>query len=98
MLKGCQRKIILLRNTGSSIFEEAYFVLKADADTSQTLSEADMVNEARRIVEANTLHADARHSQLLPKLKTKQGNSGIGWFFAGCAFSTVVAGLFLLIF
>ena len=28
MVRGCQKKIIHLRDTGSDLFEEAYFILK----------------------------------------------------------------------
>ena len=40
MVKGCQRKIYYLKNTGSKYFEEAYLVLKREengkAQASQT--------------------------------------------------------------
>jgi hypothetical protein len=28
MVRGCQKKIIYLKNTGSEVFEEAYFVVR----------------------------------------------------------------------
>lgn len=99
MLKGCQRKLILLRDTGSNIFEEAYFVLKADADARQNLSESDMVSEARRIVEANTLRLGMHDDNQPPSTKTTRDKTAyFGWFFAGCVFSCAFLGLFLLIF
>ncbi len=52
MLKGCQRKIIMLKNTGSNIFEEAYFVIRDSALRSH-VSEADMIAEANRIIREN---------------------------------------------
>lgn len=52
MLKGCQRKIIMLKNTGSNIFEEAYFVIRDSALRSH-VSEADMIAEANRIIRDN---------------------------------------------
>lgn len=51
MIKGCQRKIIYLKDTKSAVFEEAYFVLRPDAPQSAHMSESDMVREAGRIVE-----------------------------------------------
>ncbi|NLK38978.1 MAG: hypothetical protein GX303_01845 [Clostridiales bacterium] len=98
MLKGCQRKIILLRNTGSNIFEEAYFVLKADAEARQDLSESDMVSEARRIVEANTISLGQHNTQAPPKESTKNKNTCFGWFLAGCVFSCLIVSILLLIF
>ena len=50
MLKGCQKKIIMLKNTGSKIFDEAYFIL-SDSAIASHCSQSDMIAEANRIVE-----------------------------------------------
>ena len=50
MVRGCQKKIIYLKNSGSDIFEEAYFVIKSDIRYEET-SECDMIEEANRIIE-----------------------------------------------
>ena len=50
MIKGCQRKIILLNGSESSLFESAYFVLKKNAESGKA-SHTDMVREANRIIE-----------------------------------------------
>lgn len=55
MFKGCQRKIIMLKNTGSGIFDEAYFVIKESAAASMRVSENDMIAEANRILNENKL-------------------------------------------
>ena len=47
MLKGCQRKIILVKDTGSPLFSEAYFVLSEEAEDKRG---DDIVEEATRIV------------------------------------------------
>lgn len=46
MLKGCQKKIIFLKDTGSDFFEEAYFVIKPEYDS---MNEDNIVCEATRI-------------------------------------------------
>lgn len=46
MLKGCQKKIVFLKDTGSDFFEEAYFVIKPEYDG---IKEDDIVCEATRI-------------------------------------------------
>ncbi len=51
MIKGCQKKIIHLKNTGSPYFEEAYFILKDDS--THLLCENDMVKEALKIAESS---------------------------------------------
>lgn len=51
MLKGCKKQMIVLRGTGSEIFDEAYFVLKNGVN-AETCGGA-MLTEANRIVEEN---------------------------------------------
>lgn len=48
-MKGYQRKVIHIKNTGSYLFDEAYFVLSRDGE-SLRLGEDDMVTEANRII------------------------------------------------
>lgn len=50
-MRGYQKKIIFLKNTGSSLFEEAYFVLKNEGEGNS--SHATLVKEANRIIEEN---------------------------------------------
>ncbi len=50
MIKGCQKKIIHLKNTDSPYFEEAYFILRGD--DSSKFSENDMIREAMKIAES----------------------------------------------
>ena len=51
-MRGCQKKVIFLKNVGSPIFEEAYFVLRCD-NSSEMKSTEDMICEANRIIEEN---------------------------------------------
>ena len=48
-MKGYQRKVIHIKNTGSYLFDEAYFVLSRDGEDLK-LGEDDMVTEANRII------------------------------------------------
>ena len=48
-MRGYQKKVIYLKNTGSSIFEEAYFIVKPEQ--KKTASTTEMVDEANRILE-----------------------------------------------
>ena len=41
-----------MKNTGSSVFEEAYFVLSPDAEKKNT-QKSEMITEANRIIEEN---------------------------------------------
>ena len=62
MLKGCRKQMIVLRGTGSEIFDEAYFVLKK-SDERRSLHEQErksMLLEANRILEENRVEGSAR--------------------------------------
>ena len=50
MLRGCQKKIVFLKNTGSKLFDEAYFVISDKAD-SEKICRTDMITEANRIID-----------------------------------------------
>ena len=47
MIKGCHKQIVFLKNTGSELFEEAYFILKPNAYNKK---EDDIILEATRII------------------------------------------------
>ncbi len=49
MVKGCQRKTIHIRDTGSKYYEEAYLILRPGAFDGERESE-EMIDEAMRIV------------------------------------------------
>ena len=61
MVRGCQKKIIYLKNTHSDLFDEAYFVIKNDTEY-ENISECDMVEEANRILD-ESFFIDAEKSK-----------------------------------
>ena len=50
MLKGCQKKIVFLKNTGSKFFDEAYFVIR-DKKSEDNTSNTDLIIEANKIID-----------------------------------------------
>lgn len=74
MLKGCRKQMIVLRGTGSEIFDEAYFILKSDAEKGKMGANASarpskrfsgrdqttMLLEANRILEENRIEDGLR--------------------------------------
>ena len=50
MLRGCQKKIVFLKNTGSKHFDEAYFVISEEGEKS---TPPDLIKEANRIIDEN---------------------------------------------
>lgn len=49
MVKGCQKRTVHIRDTGSKYYEEAFFILKPGAFDPE--SQGDMLEEAIRIAE-----------------------------------------------
>jgi hypothetical protein len=94
MVRGCQRKVIFLKNTESKIFSEAYFIV--DDKSSQTC-EADMVREANRIIEENL--ARGAHYCGREKRGIRRATSailrGIPAFVLGGGVATVLCLIFL---
>lgn len=90
MVKGCQRQIVLLRGTGSELFEEAYFILKPE---KADLPQAQMITEANRIIEENTQRKKRASAVTAPRggrllfflLGLLSGGSFLGmlWLFWG---------------
>ena len=85
-MRGSEKKIIYVRDTGSRIFEEAYFVIRRGiCDEESRPSENDMVREAARIVAENgsVYPATARRSRRKAKILS---------FLAGAAAASALIG------
>ena len=93
MVRGCQRKVIFLKNTESKIFSEAYFIV---GDKAPEVCEADMIREANRIIEENLARGARERGR-------KGGRSrlfisalrGIPAFILGAGIATVFCLVFL---
>lgn len=48
-MRGYQKKVIFLKNTGSHLFDEAYFVMSQKGEDA-AVEQSDMVFEANRII------------------------------------------------
>lgn len=72
MIRGAQKKMIVVRTHNSRMFEEAYFVMRQNADTPDGGN--DILREANRILEGNLSgcgqerRAKARRRQRLERL------------------------------
>ncbi len=51
MVRGYQKRVIFVKNTGSELFDEAYFVLSERG--SEKEKKTDMIKEANRIIDEN---------------------------------------------
>lgn len=50
-LKGCNKKIVCMKNVDGRLFEEAFFILKEEQAGAD---DGDMLEEANRLLAANT--------------------------------------------
>ncbi len=51
-MRGYQKRVIYMKNPGSAVFEEAYFVIKENGRSEG--DSPDIMDEANRIIEENT--------------------------------------------
>ncbi len=88
MLKGYERKLIMIRTKDSAFFESAFFVIKGDACKNRG-NRAGMVEEARRILNESGDVRVARENKKWRALLT---------FFVGFLLgSTITLGFWLLL-
>ena len=95
MLKGCQRRIIMVKDTGSKYFDSAYFVIKHDLPSSSL--ESDMLAEAHRMIDAceikNASSEKSSTSAVSAASKRKKLSStlmGLMLFLAGVSLAATV--------
>lgn len=86
-MRGCERKIIMLKGTDSEIFDEAYFLLRRDFE-GRGRREEEIVREAQRIVDKNTTR----------RRTAKFDRRALLFFLAGMAAGAAGAVIFALIF
>lgn len=88
MIKGCQKNIIHLKDTGSPYFEEAYFIVKRGSDI-EALGD-DIIKEATNIVENSVRTAKSR------SFIQKQAKGRV--FFFGLSSASLIFGIVMLIY
>ena len=59
MVRGYQKKVIFLKNTGSHLFDEAYFIMSREGE-SAAIDQSDMVFEANRIIRESIGGSESR--------------------------------------
>lgn len=92
MIKGCNRRVIVMRETGNDMIEEAFFVLRSSA-TKHGFCEEDIIKHATGILEKSNF--DSRFSHISMNVsKKKDGRkkplSFLLGMVLGCVLSAVV--------
>lgn len=85
MFDGAEKKVIVLKNTGSGYFEEAYFIVKEKSKQRQKPTDSDMIKEANRIIRENLISAQYESEAENPTERKKPFI--LKWFMLGAAFS-----------
>ncbi len=94
MIKGIQKNIFVIKNTGSSIFSEAHFMLREDMPLLPT--NTDMLLEAKRIISENVVSPDSVMKSL--GSRKRERNIRIALFFAGMILGGAVSAVLMLVF
>jgi hypothetical protein len=83
MLRGAEKRMIVVRTRDSRMFEEAYFVVRPEVDRGMG-TETDMLREANRILEGSA--AENRYGRIPCPEVPRCGSGllrGLVWFFLG---------------
>ena len=49
-MRGTQKRVVYLKNTGSDMFEEAYFIIREKLSVDSSSFENELIKEASRII------------------------------------------------
>lgn len=90
MLRGCQKKIVFIKNTGSKVFDEAYFVISGKEGVPSLTDEA-MVDEAKRIIDDATFGDKGNGLFCSKNLKM------LGIFSIGAVVSSLITSLIFIL-
>lgn len=90
MVKGCRRSMIVLRDTDSTLYEEAYFLLREEIP-SPFPPQSQLIEEANRIVSGNLVAAAGRR-----KRRACSVSEGALWFLSGLLVGLGIAFLLML--
>ena len=89
MLRGCQRRVIHLKDPKSQLFDEVYFIVREQNENQTPASFSEMMKEAHRIIKDN----------LPEEERIKRARRRV-WSLVGVSFGlgVSVSVLFLLLF
>ena len=89
MIKGCKKNVVWVRNTGSDMFDEAYFIV-SDKGSEKCTTESDMLKEASRIIseEPSASYFSTPHRKKEKMSILAMGRAG--WFMIGASVTTAL--------
>lgn len=96
MLRGAEKRMIVVRTRDSRMFEEAYFVVRPEADRGGG-DEPDMLWEANRILETSIAGCRGESGRASSLLSRREILRRAVWFLAGLLSGGGVVGLLWLL-
>ncbi len=84
-MRGYQKKVIFLKNTGSHLFDEAYFVMSREGEVAD-IEQSDMVFEANRIIKESLKGNESR----IGRERAREKRNFLIPFFLGALISSAL--------
>lgn len=94
MLKGCKKNVVYVKNTGSEIFEEAYFIV-SDSKEAKGRADSDIVSEAGRIISCSPIASYFTEGK--KEAKSKKSSGRLLFFVLGATVMAVLNAIIYLI-
>ncbi|MBE6687764.1 MAG: hypothetical protein E7588_00635 [Ruminococcaceae bacterium] len=98
MIKGCTKRVIVIKNPEGNYFDEAYFIVKErfNEQKQSASSETKMIDEANRIISDNILNKYCTQTQQVRR-KASLKFSPIAVYIMGMATSCLIITLCRLV-
>lgn len=98
MIKGCTKRVVVVKDVQSDIFEEAYFILRPGTNKNKAQTrENDIITEANRLVVGKSDFCDTHHVTLKKENKAKRRGRDVLFFIFGVVVSVVGSVAFTVI-
>lgn len=88
VIKGCNKRVIVMKDTGNEMIEEAFFILRPQS-TKSIFSEDDIMKHANSILE--TSYSKHFSSLSMNVTKNERGIGNVVHFLVGLAFGVVIS-------
>lgn len=88
MVKGVTRQIVMVRSPEAGLFEQAIFLLRADAADTQGVTDEEILRQARA---AASRYMDTRTGRVRRRLR------GLAWYLAGVGCGGLLVGALWLL-
>lgn len=92
-MRGYQKKVIFLKDTGSHLFDEAYFVVSRKGEEAH-IDQSDMVYEANRIIKESL---DGKELRIRGERKVAKSGFFIPFFLGALTTLLIGLGVYLIL-